>query len=276
MVNNRLAKARAARRGPSAYSALILRAFLAGAAVLSTGNALFAQPHSVNVVLITVDTLRADRLGCYGNRSVPTPTADRLARDGVLFARAMAQVPLTLPSHVTLLTGTFPMWNGVQDLTTTGLGSGIPTLAEIFKRHGYTTAAFVSSFVLNSMWGLNRGFDVYDDETDGGSGANGHPSLLERRGDRTVDRARTWLDSHSDQPFFLWVHLYDPHSPYRPPDPYFSRYAGHLYDGEIAFDDAQLGRLFACLRQLKLYENALIVLASDHAASLGEHGAGEQ
>ena len=232
-----------------------------------------SAPYSV--VLITIDTVRADHLGCYGYRRIETPAIDKLASEGIRFEHAYAQVPLTLPSHTVIMTGTYPVFNGVRDLTSPGLNRTPPTLAEIMRQSGYTTAAFVSSFVLNSMWGLNRGFDVYDDETDGGSGANGHPSLLERRGDRTVDRACTWLDSYSDRPFFLWVHLYDPHSPYRPPEPYFSRYAGHLYDGEIAFDDAQLGRLFARLRQLKLYENALIVLASDHGESLGEHGEGE-
>jgi choline-sulfatase len=272
MVNNRLAKARAARRGPSAYSALILRAFLAGAAVLSTGNASFAQPHPVNVVLITVDTLRADRLGCYGNRSVPTPTADRLARDGVLFARALAQVPLTLPSHVTLLTGTFPMWNGVQDLTTTGLGSGIPTLAEIFKRHGYTTAAFVSSFVLNSMWGLNRGFDVYDDSITPQTEKGAQSSCMERKGAETVDHCLRWLQTHESRPFFLWLHLYDPHAPYDPPEPFKSRFRTRPYDGEVAYADQQVGRLIAFLEAHNSYSAGLVLFTSDHGEGLGEHG----
>jgi choline-sulfatase len=225
------------------------------------------------IVLITLDTVRADHLACYGYRRIKTPSIDSLASEGIRFDHAYAQVPLTLPSHTVIMTGTYPMFNGVRDLTSTGLHSILPTLADILRHNGYRTAAFVSSFVLNSMWGLNRGFEVYDDETE--KGASRSPSLLERRGDRTMDRALTWLDSHSDRPFFLWVHLYDPHSPYRPPEPYFSRYAGHLYDGEIAFDDAQLGRLFARLRQLKLYEPGLIVLTSDHGESLGEHGEAE-
>jgi arylsulfatase A-like enzyme len=218
-------------------------------------------------VLIAIDTLRADHLGCYGYRRIGTPAIDQLASEGVRFEHAYAQVPLTLPSHTVILTGTYPMFNGVRDLTSPGLNQTIPTLAEIMRQNGYSTAAFVSSFVLNSMWGLNRGFEVYDYETDPGAGNN--PSLLERRGDRTVGRVLDWLDSHADRPFFVWVHLYDPHSPYRPPEPYFSRYAGHLYDGEIAFDDEQLGRLFAQLRKLNLYDNSLIVLASDHGESLG-------
>jgi choline-sulfatase len=228
-----------------------------------------------SVVLITLDTVRADHLGCYGYRRIETPSIDQLASEGIRFERAYAQVPLTLPSHTVLMTGTYPMFNGVRDLTSPGLDTSVPTLAGILRENGYSTAAFVSSFVLNSMWGLGRGFEVYDDETDLGQGSNRSPALLERRGDRTVDHALAWLDSHAGRPFFIWVHLYDPHSPYRPPEPYLSRYAGHLYDGEIAFDDAQLGRLFARLRQLKVYESTLIVLAADHGESLGEHGEAE-
>ena len=231
------------------------------------------HPPPPSVVLITLDTVRADHLGCYGYRGIETPSIDKLAREGIRFEHAYAQVPVTLPSHTVMMTGTYPMFNGVRDVTSIGLNSTLPTLAEVMRQNGYKTAAFVSSFVLNSIWGLNRGFEVYDDDTDPGSSNN--PSLLERRGDRTMDRALTWLDSHSDRRFFLWVHLYDAHSPYRPPEPYFSRYAGHLYDGEIAFDDMQLERLFARLRELKLYESSLIVLASDHGESLREHGEAE-
>jgi len=228
-----------------------------------------------SVVLITLDTLRADHLGCYGYRPIETPSIDKLASEGIRFEHVYSQVPLTLPSHTVIMTGTYPMFNGVRDLTSTGLDGKLPTLAEILHQNGYRTAAFVSSFVLNSMWGLNRGFDVYDDATDPRREASDSSLLLERRGDRTMNRALAWLDSHFSQPFFLWVHLYDPHSPYRPPEPYFTRYTGHLYDGEIAFDDAQLGRLFLRLRQLNLYEGTLIVLASDHGESLGEHGEAE-
>jgi choline-sulfatase len=233
------------------------------------------QVSAPSVVLITLDTVRADRLGCYGYRRIETPSIDGLASQGIRFEHAYAQVPLTLPSHTVILTGTYPMFNGVRDLTSAELNSSVPTIATILRQNGYSTAAFVSSFVLNSMWGLNRGFDVYDDGTDRGQDASQSPSLLERRGDRTLDRALAWLNSRAGRPFFLWIHLYDPHSPYRPPEPYLSRYAGHVYDGEIAFDDEQLGRLFARLRQLNLYESALIALAGDHGESLGEHGEAE-
>jgi arylsulfatase A-like enzyme/tetratricopeptide (TPR) repeat protein len=221
--------------------------------------------------LITIDTVRADHLTCYGYGHIETPAIDALAREGVRFEHAYAQVPLTLPSHTVILTGTYPMFNGVRDLASSGLAGTVPTLAEILHRNGYTTAAFVSSFVLNSMWGLNRGFEVYDDATDVARDTKPTPTLLERRGDHTVDRALAWLASHSGGPFFLWIHLYDPHSPYRPPEPFHSRYAGRLYDGEIAFDDVQVGRVIDSLHRLGLYDGALIVVAGDHGESLGEH-----
>ena len=241
----------------------------------NTGLAQTAQARPPSVVLATLDTVRADHIACYGYRRIETPSIDELAREGIRFEQAYAQVPLTLPSHAVILTGTYPMFSGVRDVTSTGLPATVPTLAEILRGNGYRTAAFVSSFVLNSKWGLARGFEVYDDQTDRDTGLNKNPSLLERRGDRTMNRALSWLDSRPDGPFFLWVHLYDPHSPYRPREPYLTRYAGHLYDGEIAFDDAQLGRLVAHLRQLKIYDDTLIVLASDHGESLGEHGEAE-
>src|SRR5690348_14084899 len=137
-----------------------------------------------SVVLITLDTVRADHLGCYGYQRIETPSIDKLASEGIRFAHAYAQVPLTLPSHTVIMTGTYPMFNSVRDLTSTGLNSSLPTLAEILRQNGYSTAALVSSFVLNSMWGLNRGFEVYDDETESEKGASNSPSLLERRGDR--------------------------------------------------------------------------------------------
>ncbi len=240
-----------------------------------SGGTSVVPARAPSVVLITLDTVRADHIGCYGYRRIETPSIDRLADEGIRFEHAYAQVPLTLPSHTVIMTGKYPMSNGVRDLTSPGLSASVPTIAGIMRQNGYTTAAFVSSMVLNSMWGLNSGFEVYDDETDPADRARQSFASLERRGDRTVDRALAWLGSHSGRSFFLWVHLYDPHTPYRPPEPYLSRYAGHLYDGEIAFDDTQVGRLLARLRELKLYESALVVLAGDHGESLGEHGEAE-
>jgi choline-sulfatase len=190
----------------------------------------------------------------------------------VLFRRAIAQVPLTLPSHVAILTGTYPMWNGVEDLATTGLGPGIPTLAEVFKSRGYSTAAFVSSFVLNSMWGLSRGFDFYDDAINPQDAKSEMQPSLERRASETIDRAVRWLDGQRSGRFFVWLHLYDPHAPYSPPEPFQSRFRAHPYDGEVAYTDEQLGRFMTFLDRHGLYASSLIVLASDHGEGLGEHG----
>jgi len=239
---------------------------------LSTDRLLRANAEPGNVILITIDTLRADHLGCYGNRTVSTPTADQLGRDGVIFRHAFTSVPLTLPSHVAILTGTFPMWNGVEDLTTAGLGPDIPTLAEVFKKHGYATAAFVSAFVLNSMWGLKRGFDTYDDVINPQDEKSPEHPRLERRASATVDHTLQWLEGHRSRSFFLWVHLYDPHTPYDAPEPFKSRFRAHPYEGEIAYADQQIGRLISYLHVHNLYDSSLIVLASDHGEGLGEHG----
>ncbi|MBI1982614.1 MAG: sulfatase-like hydrolase/transferase, partial [Acidobacteria bacterium] len=226
---------------------------------------------SPNVILITVDTLRADRLGCYGNSTIETPAMDSLARDGVLFRRAVAQVPLTTPSHAAILTGTYPPWNGLRDWTDHGLRPGVPTLAEIFKRHGYSTAAFVSAFVLDSMWGLNRGFDHYDDWFKAEDYKTMRHLGLERPGDETIDRAIAWLGSRPAGPFFLWLHLYDPHAPYNPPEPFRGRYRDRLYDGEVAYTDGELARFLAFLKGRNLYDSSLLILTSDHGEALGEH-----
>jgi arylsulfatase A-like enzyme/Flp pilus assembly protein TadD len=228
-----------------------------------------------SILLITIDTLRADHVGCYGYARVETPAIDGLAAAGVRFENAYAQVPITLPSHAVILTGTYPMFNGVRDFTSPGLPAGIPTLAEVLRRQGYRTAAFISSYALNSMWGLNRGFEVYDDNVGLEPGRSADVFLVERRGDRTVDRMLDWLNQQGSAPFFVWLHLYDPHSPYRPPEPYLSKYAGHPYDGEIAFDDAQVGRVFARLKELHRFDQTAVFLLSDHGESLGEHGEDE-
>lgn len=241
-------------------------------AFVSPNRAARAQPASANVIIVTIDTLRADHLGCYGDRTASTPTADQLGRDGVIFRRAITPVPLTLPSHVAILTGTYPMWNGVEDLTTTGLGPDIPTLAEVFKKHGYSTAAFVSAFVLNSMWGLRRGFETYDDVINPEDEKSPGHVRLERRGSVTVAHTLHWLEGQSSRPFFLWMHLYDPHTPYDAPEPFKTRFRMHPYDGEIAYADQQLGRLISYLHAHNLYDSSLIVLVGDHGEGLGEHG----
>jgi choline-sulfatase len=232
------------------------------------------------VVLITIDTLRPDRLGCYGSRSVKTPAMDALAAQGARFENALAQVPITFPSHTVILSGTYPMYNGARHYTSPHLLPGVGLLPEAFRRHGYDTAAFVSSFVLNSSWGLNRGFQVYDDHFGPQQNVMSLHEDVERRADETVGHLLDWLQARtrrdaSPRPFFVWLHLYDPHSPYDPPEPFHSEYAGRLYDGEVAYVDSQIARLFDYLHKSGLYDRALIVLLADHGESLGEHGEDE-
>ena len=249
-----------------------LGAILSCALFFPSNWLLGAEPPSANVILITIDTLRPDHVGCYGSHAVPTPTIDQLGRDGVIFRHALAQVPLTLPSHVAILTGTYPMWNGVEDLTTDGLNPGIPTLGDVFKKRGYATAAFVSAFVLNSMWGLKHGFDTYDDAINPEDEKSPEHPRLERRASATVDHTLRWLAARNAHPFFLWLHLYDVHTPYDPPEPFKTRFRARPYDGEIAYVDQQLGRLVSFLQAHKLYDPSLILLVGDHGEGLGEHG----
>lgn len=260
-----------ARPAPLGVSPAVCLLIAAALATLLASCSQTAKAPPPNVILVTVDTLRADRLGCYGNSSVETPTMDALARDGVLFTHAVAQVPLTAPSHAAILTGTYPTWNGMRDWTDPGLRTDVRTLAEVFKSHGYTTAAFVSAFVLDSMWGLNRGFDHYDDWFDAQEYKLAKRQSLERLGGKTVDRTIAWLRSRGPGPFFLWLHLYDPHAPYRPPEPFKSRYDGRPYDGEVAYTDQQVGRFTQFLKERDLYASSLILLTSDHGEALGEH-----
>jgi len=257
-----------------------LSIFAAAHPASQDGTAELSRNHRPSVLLVTLDTVRADHLGCYGYSRIRTPALDGLASEGVRFARAYAQVPITLPSHVVILTGTYPMWNGVRDFTTRGLSPDVGLLAEAFERHGYATAAFVSAFVLDSSWGLKRGFQVYDDQFDPRQFETQNPGNIQRRGGETVDHLLGWLKSQARgaaaaRPFFVWLHLYDPHSPYDPPEPFRTRYASHPYDGEIAYADSQLGRVFDYLRQAELYDPALVVFVSDHGESLGEHGEDE-
>ena len=238
----------------------------------SSGN---LPPKRPNVILITMDTLRADHVGCYGANQVRTPTLDALCHDGVVFERAFSQVPLTWPSHAAILTGTYPFQNGVQDFTGQPLSPKFHSVAEAFKRHGYATGAVVSAFVLDRSWGLSRGFDFYDDAFSAETFKQKEIGLVDRKAGESVTHAIEWLRKTRHRPFFLWLHLYDPHSPYDPPEPYFSQYKAHLYDGEIAYADHELGRLMAWLRAHQLYDGSVIVFLSDHGESLGEHGESE-
>jgi len=231
----------------------------------------------LDVVLITIDTLRADHLGCYGDRKIETPNLDALAASGSRFSNAYTPVPITLPAHTAIMTGRYPMGTGMHDFSGNKLPPETATLATILSGKGYETAAFVSAAVLDSRFGLNEGFDEYYDHFDFSRLDESSLDLIERPGDQTVDRALRWLSerhqaANPQRPFFLWVHLYDPHYPYNPPEPYATRYRDRLYDGEIAFADAQAGRLLAWMKDQKLSDSALVVVAGDHGEGLGEHG----
>ena len=252
----------------------LLAATLVAFAQISAVKKILPKPHP-NVILITIDTLRADHVGCYGALEVKTPTLDALAADGVLFERAISQVPLTWPSHAVILTGTYPFQNGVQDFTGQPLAPQFRSVAQAFKQGGYATGAVVSAFVLDRSWGLGRGFDYYDDAFSAETFATKDIGLVDRRAAQSVDHALAWLKKTPRRPFFLWLHLYDPHSPYDPPEPYRTEYRSHLYDGEIAYADHELGRLIAWLKQSHLYDSSLIMALSDHGESLGEHGEDE-
>ncbi len=225
-----------------------------------------------NVLLITIDTLRADHLPVYGYADVKTPNISRLAEAGLVFQDAIAEVPLTLPSHTSILTGLLPTRHGVRDNATFVLDPKINTLAEILKTHGYTTAAFVSSTVLDSRQQLDQGFDFYFDNLEESGIEEAPGSGIERRAADTEKEAEEWLMANRDKKGFLWVHFYDPHDPYNPPEPYKTEYASSRYDGEIAYTDDAIGKLLARLEALQLMDKTIIILTADHGESLGEHG----
>ena len=223
-----------------------------------------------NVVVVTIDTLRADRLGCYGFGPARTPAIDALAKEGVLCLDAVAAAPITLPSHATIFTGLLPPAHGVRDNGNDSLGEKAVTLAERLKKAGYDTQAFVSALVLNRRYNLAKGFDGYDDDL----WNEDRPALFmirERPGIRTAERAAAWVKrpERGKKPFFLWMHLFDPHQPYRPLP---GANVPTAYDGEIVRADRAVGALVAALKEAGLLERTLLVLTADHGESLGEHG----
>lgn len=231
-----------------------------------------------NVILFTLDTLRADHLPCYGYSRVSTPRIDALARKGVLFEQATASSPLTLPSHCSILTGMYPTYHGVRINGNTALNEEQLTLAEVFSAQGYQCGAFIGAFVLDGRWGLKQGFQHYNDQFNLKEHKHLDLGAIQRPGNEVMDVALAWLENQKDKPFFAWIHLYDPHTPYAPPEPYFSEYGplglAGLYDGEIAFMDAQIGRCLDWLEKNALDESTIIVLVGDHGEGLGNHGEG--
>ncbi|MFP3941043.1 MAG: sulfatase-like hydrolase/transferase [Thermoanaerobaculia bacterium] len=233
-------------------------------------------PTGRSIVLVSVDTLRSDRLPAYGYDGVETPAFDALAAEGVVFERAYSPVPLTLPAHASLLTGLLPPDHGVRDNAGYRLADDAgPTVAELLAAEGYATGAAVSSFVMRRETGVARGFDLYDDRFEAGERAT--ISQIQRPGDETLTPALAWLRERSEAggPFFLFFHIYEPHTPYDPPEPFASRYGSTqegAYDGEIAASDRIVGDLVQGLRDLGLYDDATVVLLSDHGEGLGDHG----
>jgi|HubBroStandDraft_5_1064220.scaffolds.fasta_scaffold40206_2 arylsulfatase A-like enzyme/Flp pilus assembly protein TadD len=248
----------------------------AGAAFLgaaASGQTAAAHKSPPDVYLITIDTLRADHVGCYGYKQIETPALDELAADGLRFTEAFTHSPITNTSHISILTGLLPSVHGVTDF-------GIPlapqhvTAAELLKKQGYQTAAFIGAVILDSNTlapGLDRGFDFYDNfpaKTD----TKERWGRVERRGMEVVEHAEGWFDKHRNGPHFVWVHMYDPHDPYEPPAPFSEKYKDHLYDGEIAYADSALAHWIAYLKKAGAYDNAIIIVTGDHGEGLGEHG----
>jgi choline-sulfatase len=231
-----------------------------------------SKPSKPDIILVTIDTLRADHVRCYGDAGAQTPALDQLAKDGLLFTQAFTPSPLTNVSHTTILTGLLPISHGVTNFGVP-LDRMHPTLAELLKVQGYQTAAFIGAVVLDNSLapGLDRGFDFFDHFPQHPKQNSSRWGRLERRGKDVVSHAEKWLTSHRTAPRFVWIHLYDPHDPYEPPPPYSEAFRDRLYDGEIAYADSVLGDFIAYLKKQNWYEPALVIVTGDHGEGLGEH-----
>ena len=225
-----------------------------------------------DILVVTIDTLRADHVGAYGYSDVDTSNLDKLASAGVLFENAVSQVPLTPPSHACMFTGTYPTVHEVRDTGGFVLSESHLTLAEVLREQGWVTAAFVGSAVLSRAFGLNQGFDTYDDKIHETSASAASLEFPYRRAGEVIDRALSWIEGQSGRnPYFLWVHLFDPHTPYSPPEPYARRFS-NPYDGEISYADSELGRLFAAVQKRSKSRPVIQVVLSDHGEGLSDHG----
>jgi choline-sulfatase len=275
-------KSLSGRRGPGlvlVFAVLAVLALLGGGAgylllrrrpAPEPGGLMGSGPPPQDVVLITIDTLRADALGFYGNRRVETPHLDALAGEGLVFESAHASNVVTLPSHTNILTGLYPYQHGVRENAGFRLHARFPTLATLLSARGHATGAFVAAFPLDSRYGLNRGFDVYDDRYPPSPSPYDF-ELQERPGTEVVALARQWYEKERGRKRFLWVHLYDPHAPYRPPPPFAERYASEPYLGEVAATDAALSPLLQLIRE-QGKRRTLVIVTADHGEALGDHG----
>jgi len=250
---------------PLLLSCLILGVF--SSAFL--GNPIPKAKNKLNVLLITIDTLRADRLSCYGSQHLKTPHIDDLGKRGVLFSRAFANTSTTLPSHANILLGVTPNYHGVHENLNFIVREELLTLAEHLKNSGYATGAFVGAYPLDSRFGLSQGFDIYDDNYSRIHTENF--SSLERSAEAVIKSALEWLEGRKS-PWFLWIHCWDPHTPYEPPEPFKTQYKEHLYEGEVAYVDLTLGKLLDHLKENSLFDSTLIIFTGDHGESLGQHG----
>ena len=233
----------------------------------SSHSALSGRAIGCNVLLVTLDTTRADHLGCYGSTVARTPTLDRIAKEGVLVERALTVAPITLPSHASILSGVYPIDHGARDNGIFRVPDETQMLAETLKESGYSTAAFVSTYILSEVYGTGQGFDTYDAHMVGSSGRE--VAHVERRAASTVNAALKWLEDAPPEPWFLWLHFYDPHQPFDPPAPFDTGFA-HPYDGEIAYTDHQLERFLQSYTEERL-DRTVLVVTSDHGYGLGEH-----
>jgi len=253
------------RRSPTAC--LLLPGILLGLAVSCRAR---PAQRPTSLLLVTIDTLRADRVGCYGHAGAHTPNLDRLCSTGVVFENAFAPAPVTLPSHASILTGVHPAAHRLHTNATGRLGDGFPTLAEVLRPRLARTGAVVGSLILNARFGLARGFDDYDDRMPPAA-LGRYLSQRERPAREVAARASDWLRRHASQPFFLWVHFYEPHAPYEPPAPWKESVADP-YDGEIAAADEGVGTLLAALGETGALDRTLLIVAGDHGEDLGQHG----
>jgi len=231
----------------------------------------------LNVVVVTLDTLSARHLSQYGNQRIETPAFGRVAAEGILFEQATATVPLTLPSHTSMFTGTYPMFNGVRDNGGYYVRDDSETLAEVLGAAGYRTGAFVAAFVVDSRWGLDQGFERYHDDFNFREFERISLDSVQRPGDEVLEAALDWMDGVKEERFFSWIHLYDPHWPYEAPEPWASRVSGYSeapYDAEVLFTDSLVGQLLDWLDENELAEDTLLVLMGDHGESLGRHREG--
>ncbi|HEY6049832.1 MAG TPA: sulfatase, partial [Thermoanaerobaculia bacterium] len=259
-------------RGRPGAAALLALCTLAGGASSCGRKTTFP---GAPVFLVSIDTLRADHLEAWGGRGARTPAIDALAKDGILFENALSHVPLTLPSHATVFTGRLPFENGVRDNLGYRLPESTETLAAVLKARGYATGGAVSSAVLDRSTGIATGFEFWDDRLEA-SEAGEALGDVQRAGSDTEKRLEAWVTgARGGKPVFAFLHLYEPHAPYTPPEPFASRYRSSPYDGEIAAADAAVGQLVAFLRSNELYDRSIVVLLSDHGEGLNDHGEAE-